>query len=465
MSKIKNWDFRKWSAAAMALLLLLSIQWFIVWDKERLSLTGCFNIATGLVTIASLFLLALVYAMDQSEADTSTKVYFLLIWVLQLGVFFNHFVWMFEKSPELRLITLLFVMADLCISEILVYLLWFYQETLYPLENRRHTWLPPLLKILLFLNLLFIVIGTATGFLFYIDADAGYIVGPGYPLLFFSPIFTTAVSIYSNLLRSMPRRIRVALLIFNLYPIFFAFVTAFFPNYCVLYVALMMNMVFMHGTLQMEHSIERIAQAEEISEQRQKLTEKQTQMMISQIQPHFLYNALNAIYYLCGKDNRQARKMILMFSDYLRVNMDSLKSAEPIPFEKELTHTRTYLDIELLRFGNILQVEYDIQAVDFVLPALSLQPLVENAVKYGIRGREDGGTVTISTRREDGKIYITVSDDGIGFDPEQLPQDGRSHVGIENTRSRLQSICDGQLVIESHIGAGTKATIILEEKK
>ena len=186
--------------------------------------------------------------------------------------------------------------------------------------------------------------------------------------------------------------------------------------------------------------------------------------MISQIQPHFLYNTLTAIYRLCATDTALAQKTIQDFSAYLRTNMDSIRSTAPIPFAKELAHTKTYLEIELLRFGDILNVEYDISVMDFDIPALTLQPIVENAVKYGIRSREDGGTVTISTKRENGTIYLIVHDDGMGFDVDQKKNDGKSHLGIENTRKRLRQMMGGELIIDSRIGAGTTVTIMIGEK-
>ena len=192
------------------------------------------------------------------------------------------------------------------------------------------------------------------------------------------------------------------------------------------------------------------------------LTEQRAQIMLSQIQPHFLYNALNAIGYLCGEDASRARKTLDDFADYLRMNMESLTTREPAPFSVELEHTRTYLNIEQMRFGDDLKVVYDIGCDDFFVPPLSLQPLVENAVKHGVCHKEYGGTVTIATRRQDGKVYVTVSDDGAGFDVEAVREDGQTHVGIENVRSRLETMCGGKLEIRSTIGQGTVATIILE---
>ena len=108
-------------------------------------------------------------------------------------------------------------------------------------------------------------------------------------------------------------------------------------------------------------------------------------------------------------------------------------------------------------------------ADSFEIPLLSVQPLVENAVKHGVGMKEDGGTVTISTRENDENYEIIVSDDGVGFDTSEVKNDRRSHVGMENTKRRLKDICNAEVMITSTIGEGTTAKIIIpkikEEKK
>lgn len=203
-------------------------------------------------------------------------------------------------------------------------------------------------------------------------------------------------------------------------------------------------------------------QKSQLALQAAELESKNTQIMISQIQPHFLYNTLSVIDYLCEKDSKLARKAVSAFSDYLRMNMETLTSTELVPFEKELEHTKTYLWIEKLRFDDILNVEYDIQTTDFTISPLTLQPLCENAVKHGVRGKEEGGTVKITTRRNGNTVAIIVEDDGIGFDPDIKINDGKTHVGIENVRKRIETMMNGRLEIESKPGEGTVATIVLE---
>lgn len=195
------------------------------------------------------------------------------------------------------------------------------------------------------------------------------------------------------------------------------------------------------------------------------LYEAKVGVMVSQIQPHFMYNALSSIAMLCTIDPKTARKATTTFAKYLRGNMDSIKQTNPVPFTQELEHLKKYLYIEQLRFGDMLNIEYDIQATDFVLPLLSIQPLVENAVKHGVGMKKQGGTVTISTRGTADAFEVIVSDDGVGFDTTaESKDDGRTHIGMENTRKRIKEMCGGEVRIESKIGEGTVATVVLPKE-
>ena len=205
-----------------------------------------------------------------------------------------------------------------------------------------------------------------------------------------------------------------------------------------------------------------LAQKEaQIAQKEAQIANQQTKIVLSQIQPHFLYNALSAISILCKRDPEKARLAVDSLSDYLRTNLDSLRFEKLVSFSKELDHTNAYLTIEKLRFGDDLEVVTDIQCSDFLLPSLTLQPLVENAIRHGICGKEDGGTVTIRSEKTESEYRITVTDDGVGFDPAAIPKDGRSHIGLENVRTRLKLLSGGTLTVTSTPGIGTTAVIHL----
>jgi sensor histidine kinase YesM len=187
--------------------------------------------------------------------------------------------------------------------------------------------------------------------------------------------------------------------------------------------------------------------------------------MISQIQPHFLYNSLNSIAELCVVDPKRAEKATINFSRYLRGNMGALNERKTIEFEDELHHLSHYIELEKLRYGDDLQFEYDIQATDFTLPALTVQPLVENAVNHGIRYHKAKGKVKISSFSDEDNDYVTIEDDGVGFDPAAPMSDGRKHIGIENVKHRLAVMCGGSMEIKSERGKGTLVTIRIPKEK
>ena len=195
-------------------------------------------------------------------------------------------------------------------------------------------------------------------------------------------------------------------------------------------------------------------------ENERELMQSQVSLAISQIQPHFLYNTLSTIAELCRKDSAMAEEVTYRFALYLRGNLEHMGDSFPVEFSKELKHVQTYLWIEKIRFQHELQVVYDIQTEDFIIPALTVQPLVENAVKHGMMGSENVCTITIRTKCVERGYQVIIEDDGCGFDPEQVKNDGRKHIGIESVRSRLKFMVGGTLTVKSAIGKGT--TVIIE---
>ena len=149
------------------------------------------------------------------------------------------------------------------------------------------------------------------------------------------------------------------------------------------------------------------------------------------------------------------------FAVYLRGNLDSIRSSRKINFNQELEHVKHYIALEQVRFGDRIKVIYDIQSESFFLPTLTLQPIVENAVRHGICKRKEGGTITVTSRDTSTSHVITVADNGVGFDPKKREEDGRSHVGINNVKERLSILCNGELQVCSKAGKGTTVTIVI----
>ncbi len=185
--------------------------------------------------------------------------------------------------------------------------------------------------------------------------------------------------------------------------------------------------------------------------------QQRIQIMMSQIQPHFMYNTLATIQALCLSDPQKAFDTTALFSTYLRDNIDSLSKPDLIPVHKELQHTKIYTDIEMTRFPN-LKVEYAVEDGGFFLPALTIQPIVENAIRHGSLLREEALVkVTISDVK--GCHKITITDNGVGFDTEKVNLTYGDHIGIRNVRERIEKMCGGSLDIKSVIGEGTTVTL------
>ena len=187
----------------------------------------------------------------------------------------------------------------------------------------------------------------------------------------------------------------------------------------------------------------------------------------AQIRPHFIYNALNTIMGLCLTEPDKVYELIGQLSNYLQGKFRFINTNNLITLEDELELVKSYVNIELARFGERLKVEYHIErGITFKMPPLILQPLVENAIKHGIYPKSEGGTVSISVCREKDSIKILISDDGAGM-PQAMADsilDGQaeiSGIGIRNLDERLKKHYGCGLKIVSEVDKGTTAEILI----
>lgn len=192
------------------------------------------------------------------------------------------------------------------------------------------------------------------------------------------------------------------------------------------------------------------------------LTDMRIATMLSQIKPHFIYNTLGTIEQFCHEAPEKAADLVQKFSKYLRGNFTELDNVMPIRISQEMEHVRHYVSIEEIRFPD-MEITYDLQAGEFLLPALSVQPLVENAIKHGLMGLESGGRVEILTYETEHAYCVEVRDNGIGFKKE-VAENETKHVGLRNIRGRIEAMCKGTLQIESEEGKGTKALISIPKE-
>jgi LytS/YehU family sensor histidine kinase len=168
----------------------------------------------------------------------------------------------------------------------------------------------------------------------------------------------------------------------------------------------------------------------------------QLKMLRYQLNPHFLFNTLNAISTLIlDRANETANQTVLRLSDFLRYTLDKDPQSQ-VTLRSELDALDMFLDIEKVRFGERLRVhrEIDASALDALVPSLILQPLIENAVKYAVTPREAGGTLHLSVQVLGGALVMSIADDGLGVDSSLATQSSGRGVGLKNTRERLRHL-------------------------
>ena len=367
-----------------------------------------------------------------------------------------------------------------------------------PLRTRRIGLLWRAAMTLALLQAALSVLSLPFGLYFYYTADNVYVRGPlffcsqGLPLLLF---FLNTVLLYLGRAR-LGVRMGPFLAGYILLPVAAQLLQALF--YGGAYLSAASTIALLLVNISVQRSLEESAEAAE-----RELADLQFELMMSQIKPHFLYNSLTVIRQLCDIDPAQAKRSLLDFSRFLRANMHSLDEKKPIPFARELEHAQSYLNLERQRFGDKLRVVWEIETDRFCLPTLTLQPLVENAVRHGVRRREEGGCVRIRAQERQDGFLVSVADDGPGMERGQGKQTmsaaaeaageqpqtkdaagaawGRSQrnlasagitgtqenaaagtprvgIGIANVRRRLELQCGGTMTVKSS-SQGTKVTL------
>ena len=214
------------------------------------------------------------------------------------------------------------------------------------------------------------------------------------------------------------------------------------------------------------NNINALAKAKELETEKRilnaQLAESRISTMMSQIRPHFIYNTLGSIEQLCELDPPKAGELVHNFAKYLRGNFGELDNPKPILMSQEMDHVRHYINIENVRFPD-MTFSFEMKSEDFSLPALTVQPIVENAIKHGLMKLQKGGSIRVISYETDTHYCISVEDDGVGFDTSKL-LDEKKHIGIRNIRDRLKVMVGGTLEIESTQGVGTKVLIAIPKE-
>ena len=198
---------------------------------------------------------------------------------------------------------------------------------------------------------------------------------------------------------------------------------------------------------------------EQYTKQQRQIANERASVMVLQMRPHFIYNTMMTIYYLCKQDADKAQQVTLDFTDYLRNNFSAIASENPVPFADELKHTQAYLAVEQAQHEDMLIVDYDTPHTRFRVPPLTLQPLVENAVKHAMDPDGDPLHIFVKTRQTGNGSEIIVENTGVDFDP--VADDNEPHIALNNIRNRLKIMCGGTLTVSRRRGGGTVVKVTI----
>ena len=397
----------------------------------------------------TLFILCILVHQNERLSKDEKRIRYIVYGIVASAALFEWFGVFLSGKPEYPMWLLRFVKAT-------DYILTPFASIAILIPLRNHKKYGVVVTSLLIVNTIFQIVMAFTGGMITIDAQHHYKHGPLYPaymILYLALIIIVIVGFvyYGKQFRRHNRTSLYAIMIFIVMGILFQELTESFIRTAYLVISIGLALLYIHMS---EYSQMRIDD---------ELKQKNYEIMVSQINPHFLFNSLAVIRDLYQDDLDEGDQALVEFSQFLRYNLDSLSKEKLINFADEIANVERYLSLQQMRFGDMLQTSYDLQCTNFKVPSLSIQPIVENAVNHGVRKKTDGqGIVTIRSREFDDRYEVSIIDNGPGFDPNNIKHDdNRAHIGISNVKERLLLSGNGKLEYKSEIGKGTTAILTI----
>ena len=320
-------------------------------------------------------------------------------------------------------------------------------------KNMRNNPLVYIIDLLWIVYFVLLVIAQFTKWIYYYTPDNEYFRGPLYSVLLIPLILLMAVNLFAlfKFRTELSRRYRIAFAVYFLVPLLCMVVQMFYSTVLMTVLGSAVSALIMLYIIILDQMERSVAQARKIAQQRASIN-------VLQMRPHFICNTMMGIYYLCDQNPAKAKQVTLDFTTYLRRNFAAIASENTVMFKDELEHTRAYLAVEQAQFEDSLFVSFDTPHTMFRVPPLTLQPIVENAVKYGMKSSSEPVHISVITRQTNTASEIIVEDDGPGF--EQI-DDNKPHIALNNIRERLELMCKGKLEISQREGGGTLVKVTI----
>lgn len=304
-----------------------------------------------------------------------------------------------------------------------------------------------------FIYFVLLIITQFTDVIYYFTPDNVYHRGELYPILLVPPVLLMLSNIVALFFvrNRLSKRLRNAVLVFLIIPLACMVIQMALYGILLIVLGTTVSALFMLLLVIRDQVDKMMSQANENIRLNSKIA-------VLQMRPHFIYNTMTSIYCMIEKEPKKAQQVTLDFTSYLRQNFTAIVKEEPIQFKEELEHTRAYLAVEQTRFEDDLIVEFDTPHIAFRLPPLTLQPIVENSVKYGVNPELDPLVIKVITRKAENGSEVIVEDTGAGFGKED---NNEPHTALKNIRERLDIMCNGTLKISPRENGGTVVTIFI----
>lgn len=409
------------------------------------------NIALDAFALVITLIILSTCINEFSNKKIGSRHFLLLQLSVSIALIADMVGWIGEGHPSLSIMTLISNTVASCACQIVIISFMSYLIANLYANSRAAKCILAIYRILCAFSLIFFIGNAFFEYAFAVNDQGHWHRNDNTPIgliyLIFPILSFFAIILLTFFAKRSAKINRVAFFIYTLFPVAGLILDHTFHGISLTYAGFAVSILVMYTSIYLT---------------RQKQLEAQRNaLMLSQINPHFIYNTLSTIASMCDISPKQAKYLTLDFSQYLRRNIGTMTCEELIPFEQEMEHVACYLKIEKARFREHLNVIYSTQCKDFSIPPLTVQPLVENAIKHGITKKASGGTIKISTFEEDTHYIVEIIDDGVGFDTENTEE----HVGIANVRNRVAAMCKGEITIKSTVGVGTRVTIEIPKKK
>lgn len=438
----------------MFVILLIILYLCYLADLNSMTPQHLISIGLDFSALIGVTVLTLVYSLDRAKPVKSTVLFYFLLVCDYIGLCAYILGWLVEEKNEYIIYNYITSTVNFVVSPIICFVFWNYQNFVYSRNAYAHKKTAKLLFGLCIADILYIILNLWFGYLFIVDESGNYTPRIGYLITLIYPVSVLVSCFITNIKRPLPYRKKISLIAFCITPIISSITTVYFQEYTYTYVIVFFVLMLMYGTIQLERNLE-------MSKQREELMEKRTQIMLSQMQPHFVSNTLGMIRSMYRYDVDKAEAAMNTYISYLQKNFSEFSSVEPIAANKELEHAREYSELAQLRWPD-MEIIYDIKTTNFRLPAMTIQPLLENSIRHGLMPLKSGGRVVVSMYEEEGNYIVKVEDNGVGFNVDNpMPRidDYRKHIGLDNIRDRLNMMSHGSLYIESIIDKGTTVTV------